>query len=103
MVTAAIGLAAPRPDGWEAVVCWTAVLVAAVLCAALGAITGGRFMLLLYWAMLGGSFALVSTLNGDRATMVALMTHEQLGGPSVVWTFQFGRTDRRRSVVSHPD
>ncbi len=45
------------------------------------------------------------TIDGDQATMSASMTHRELGGPSVVWTFQFKRTeaDGPWSVVSHSD
>jgi hypothetical protein len=30
-------------------------------------------------------------IEGNIATMTASMTHEQLGGPSVTWTFQFAK------------
>lgn len=44
------------------------------------------------------------TVDGNKATMVASMTHRELGGPSVVWTFQFKRRDRDEwTVLSHSD
>jgi hypothetical protein len=30
-------------------------------------------------------------IDGEQASLSASMTHEQLGGPSVTWTFQFTR------------
>ena len=32
------------------------------------------------------------TVTGNRATMSASMTHVELGGPSVVWEFEFEKT-----------
>ena len=43
-------------------------------------------------------------VDGDRATMSGSMTHRDLGGPSVVWEFQFQRAeDGPWTVVSHHD
>lgn len=43
-------------------------------------------------------------VDGDQATMSASMTHRDLGGPSVVWEFQFRRGDDGQwTVVSHQD
>lgn len=44
------------------------------------------------------------TVSGDQATMKVSLTHAQLGGPSVVWTFEFQRSgDGSWQVVSHTD
>lgn len=46
------------------------------------------------------------TISGDSATMSASMTHKELGGPSVVWTFQFQRAQpggTAWNVASHSD
>ena len=43
-------------------------------------------------------------VEGRRAVMSASMTHADLGGPSVVWEFQFEQSaDGRWSVVAHTD
>jgi hypothetical protein len=42
-------------------------------------------------------------IDGERATMSASMTHKELGGPSVVWTFELQRTDGAWRVLSHSD
>ena len=43
-------------------------------------------------------------VDGNQATMTASMTHRDLGGPSVVWTFQFERADDQAwTVTSYSD
>lgn len=43
-------------------------------------------------------------VEGDTATMTASMTHEQLGGPSVTWTFNFAeQPDGSWRVTKHED
>jgi hypothetical protein len=39
------------------------------------------------------------TIDGSTAQLTASMTHEQLGGPAVVWTFHFQQTGGRWTVV----
>ncbi len=44
------------------------------------------------------------TVQADKATMAASMTHRELGGPSVVWSFEFRREEGDAwTVVSHHD
>ncbi len=44
------------------------------------------------------------TVTGDEATMSASMTHRELGGPSVVWTFRFSRAEGIGwTVAGHSD
>ena len=44
------------------------------------------------------------TINGDAAELQAAMTHEQLGGPSVTWSFHFARqADGSWKVTQHAD
>ena len=44
------------------------------------------------------------TVSGDTATLVASLTHAELGGPSVVWKFSFEKNaDGSWSAVRHED
>ena len=43
------------------------------------------------------------TIAGESAELKASMMHEQLGGPSVTWTFQFAKQDDSWRVTSHHD
>lgn len=44
------------------------------------------------------------TVAGDHATMSASLTHRELGGPSVVWTFEFDRSGAGAwKAVRHSD
>lgn len=43
-------------------------------------------------------------IDGDTARLTASMTHEQLGGPSVTWEFEFAqRPDGSWQAVRHQD
>ncbi len=43
-------------------------------------------------------------IEGEAAELKAAMTHEQLGGPSVTWQFQFAKQpDGSWQVTSHKD
>jgi len=44
------------------------------------------------------------TIDGDTARLTASLTHEELGGPSVVWSFHFERQqDEKWTVARHED
>ena len=44
------------------------------------------------------------TIDGSNAALSASLTHDQLGGPSVTWDFQFARQpDGNWSVTGHQD
>src|SRR5262245_26583963 len=43
-------------------------------------------------------------IDGNTATLTASMVHEQLGGPSVTWEFQFAKqADGSWQVTQHKD
>ena len=43
-------------------------------------------------------------VEGEQASLSASLTHEQLGGPSVTWTFHFARQpDGDWQVTTHED
>jgi len=43
-------------------------------------------------------------IDGDTARLSASMTHEQLGGPSVTWEFEFARQpDGSWQAIRHQD
>lgn len=44
------------------------------------------------------------TISGDTAQLSASLTHQELGGPSVIWSFHFERGQNGKwSVVRHED
>jgi hypothetical protein len=43
------------------------------------------------------------TVGGDTASLTASMTHVQLGGPSVTWTFEFEQSNGEWQVARHDD
>ena len=44
------------------------------------------------------------TVDGNNARLSASLTHDQLGGPSVTWEFQFAKqSDGTWSVTGHSD
>ncbi|HJN10242.1 MAG TPA: hypothetical protein QF564_16260 [Pirellulaceae bacterium] len=42
-------------------------------------------------------------IEGKRAAVSASLTHEQLGGPSVTWKFQFTKQSGDWHVTAHED
>ncbi len=44
------------------------------------------------------------TISGDNAQLSASLVHQELGGPSVIWSFHFERGQNGKwSVVRHED
>jgi hypothetical protein len=42
-------------------------------------------------------------IEGEQAAVSASLTHEQLGGPSVTWKFQFTKQSGDWQVTAHED
>ena len=42
-------------------------------------------------------------IDGDTARLTASLSHKDLGGPSVTWTFHFQRQDGEWTVVRYDD